>query len=225
MTNFIAPWNPNFTNDVNNAIVTAENDVQTAVDAVNSVIPGVLPTIAPVIPVIAPAPATIDPSQITPIPTTPVPPVVKQGQITNIQDALNQAWPQLSEQLKKDAIAYAEAYGLAALTTGNLNPPVPDITYNGQSLTHTAAKGHALRTFLIGMSTSAASAVLTAIGSQAHLDFFSRDGWIATASIAGATLINTLVSYLARLQVTPPFEQQLAAAPPTLAVAQLAQKK
>lgn len=225
MTNFIAPWNPNFTNDINNAIVTAENDVNTAVDAINTVVPGVLPTIPTITPVIP----TITPPLPAPIPTTAVPPVPQTPSAPpatpSIEQAIRDAWPQLSEQLKKDAIAYAEAYGIGALTTGNLTPHVPDITYEGQSLTHTAAKGHALRTFVIGMATSAAAAVLTAVGSQAHLDFFSRDGWVATGSIAAATLINTLVSYLTRLQITPGFEQQLASAPPALAVPKLTQKK
>lgn len=130
------------------------------------------------------------------------------------KQALEQAWPTIVPAIQADAMAYAQAY-LQQVLSGNVSPMVPNITYNGQSLTHTAAKGHAWRTFLLGMGASALTAVVSAIGSQTNLDFFSRDGWIATGSIAVATLVQTVVSYVARLQVTPDYEKQMIAASPS----------
>lgn len=230
MTNFVAPWSPNFTNDINNAITDITG-------VLNTVVPGVLPTPSPG-PVPVPVP-TPDPTQVVPtpypgpspyptpapapyptpapaptpappIPTTNVPSVIE----TSVADALRNAWPTIQPQLQADAMAYVQSY-IQQVLAGNPTPQIPNITYNGQSLTQSAAKGHAWRTFLLGMGASAISAVLAAIGSQTNLDFFSKSGWIATGSIAVATLVQTVASYIARLQVTPEYEKQMIAAPPS----------
>jgi hypothetical protein len=238
MTNFVAPWSPNFTNDINDAITTVT-------DVLNTVVPGVLPTPSPG-PVLAPVP-TPDPTQVTPYPTpyptptpspypgpspapvpspypgpapapTPAPPIpttnVPSVIESSVTEALKNAWPTIQPQLQADAMAYVQSY-IQQVLAGNPTPQIPNITYNGQSLTQSAAKGHAWRTFLLGMGASAISAVLAAIGSQTNLDFFSKSGWIATGSIAVATLVQTVASYIARLQVTPEYEKQMIAAPPS----------
>lgn len=209
MTSFIAPWSPNFTNDINNAIVTAET-------VINAVVPGVLPVpptlVIPTIPSASITPLPLPIPAPLPIPSAPIPSGNVVGAIS-IEAAVRQAVASIAPQLQADAMAYAQSY-LQQVLSGNPTPAVPNVTYNGESLTKTAAKGHAWRTFLIGMGTSAVTAILTAVGAQAHLDFFSKDGWIATGTIAVATLVQTVVSYIGRLQVTPDYERALAAAPP-----------
>lgn len=219
MTGFIAPWSPNFTNDVNNVVKQVETDVTAAVD---SVVPGALPT-APAAPVPpAQVPTSSTPVLQNPVVTNVAPPVTGSLSATTAltqaaEAAVKQALPGLEGPLQADLVAYAQSY-LAQVLAGNPNPQIPNVTFDGQSLTKTAAKGHAWRTFLIGMSTSAASAVLSAIGDQAHLDFFSKSGWIATATIAVSTLVQTVIAYLGRLQITPDYEKQLLAASPSLAL-------
>lgn len=204
MTGFIAPWSPNFTNDINSVI----GEVTAVVD---SVVPGAIPVAPPVA-------QPIDPNVIT---TPPKISVVPPG--TSVTGGFEQAaeagakaaWTTLAPQIQRDIANYAEAY-VQRLLAGNPTPGVPNVTYNGQSLTQAAAKGHALRTFLIGMSTTALSAVTSAIASQGNVDFFSKEGWTATATLAVGTLVSTVISYVGRLQVTPEFEKQLAAAPAQL---------
>ena len=223
---FVPPWAEDFTNEANNvwaqvqsvipAAPTAQ-EIQDTITAAAASLPGGFAGVIPSIPSPQAAPSTA-------VATT----AAAQSAAAAGADAMSQleaaavnaaqeAWPTIQKQLQKDAMAYLQSYIQQALT-GNTSPQIPDISFNGQSLTRSAARAHAWRTFLIGMVVSALMAVLSAVGSQTNLDFFTREGWIATGTIAVGTLVQTVISYLGRLQVTPPYEKKLMAAPPSVAL-------
>lgn len=232
---FVPPWADDFTNEANNIWAQVQGAIPPTVPP--GVIPQNLPaTVQDAQQVITAAVSSL-PGFITAA-TQSIPPqppstaaattAAAQSAAAAGADAMSQleaaavkaaqeAWPTIQNQLQKDAMAYLQSYIQQALT-GNTTPQIPDITFNGQSLTKSAAKAHAWRTFLIGMAVSALMAVLSAVGSQTNLDFFTREGWIATGTIAVGTVVQTVISYLGRLQVTPPYEKKLLAAPPSVAL-------
>lgn len=229
---FVPPWAKDFTNDANAAwapAVLAGTQIAGAITSVLSELPPITGITGAGGSIAAALPNLIPGMLPSPPPTSP-PPIVSQvpglpdvlaksatgGALTDLEQAAvaaaQRAWPAIQPQLQQDAMNYLQSY-VQQVLAGNPTPSIPNVTYDGQSLTKAAAKGHAWRTFLVGMSASAATAVLSAVGSQTNLDFFTRDGWIATGSIAIGTLVQTLISYVGRLQVTPEYEKQLALAP------------
>ena len=143
-------------------------------------------------------------------PTTPV--VVHPGTI-NFGDAMQQvvaeaalgALKQNAPQIQHQMTAYMSEY-LTAVFTGQPARP-PDLTINGQSLIKADARSRAGRTLLIGMLTAAGTAFATAVGEMANIDFTSQVGWTAAATLAAGSVVQAVVSYLARLKVTPQYEQ------------------
>ena len=203
-TRFVPPWAQDFSNDANDAWAVV-GDVVSDVTGGTVVLPP-----DPIPPsVITPAPPVPPTSvTVTPAPSPGVPTTIPQGSVTDISAALKTLLP----TLEADFANYAQQY-LADILSGKVPSPVPNVTYDGQNITQMAAKGHAWRTFLIGLGTTSVTAVLSAISQNANVDYFSKEGWVATGALAVGTLVNTVISYIGRLQVTPNFEQKLLAAP------------
>jgi hypothetical protein len=123
-------------------------------------------------------------------------------------------WTTALEQLfVQQAESYAQQY-LAAILAGKKPGLVPNVVVDGQNLTHEAAKSHGLRTLLVGLVTAAVSAILSALGETAHIDFFSRAGWIATGTLVVGSAVSGVLAYLSRLRVTPSYEEKLLAYTP-----------
>lgn len=197
---FVPPWADDFSNDANNAWSVA-TDVLKDISGGTIDLPQLptLPTIPQIpIPASNPVPST---TTVTVSPTPAVP-------VTNVSEAM----AQLSPIVKADIAAYIQQV-IAGTLEGKQAQPVPNVTYDGQALTHVAASAHAWRTFLIGMSTTAISAILDAVGQQTHVDYFSKQGLAATGVLAVGTLVSTAISYIGRLKITPDYEQKLLAAP------------
>lgn len=204
-TRFIPPWATDFTNEANNAWAVVGDVVGDVTGGAVTLPPSSIPSTNPVLP--APVPPTT--TTVTAGPVGPGLAPAPAAPITNLSGLETVLGP----VLKADVEAYAQQY-LAAVLAGKQPAALPSVTYDGQSLTHQAASAHAWRTFLIGMSTTAISAILDAIGQQANVDFFSKQGLVATATLAVGTLVSTVTSYIARLKITPDYEAKLLAAPP-----------
>lgn len=212
MTNpgrFIPPWASDFTNEANNAWAVVAGDVSAVTGGAVNLPPSIIPPsiVPPATPITPPPPVTPPPSAPgSTVPSGGVPGVIPAANVTGLAAALEKAF-------ERDIASYAEQY-MAAVLTGQKPALVPNVTIDGQNLTHEAAKSHGLRTLLIGLATAAVSAVLSALGQTAHIDFFSRAGWVATGTLAVGAAVSGIVAYLSRLQVTPAYEQKLLAAPP-----------
>lgn len=117
------------------------------------------------------------------------------------ESALFAAAPAIQEQLT----ALTQHY-ITGLVTGKPVSPYITTTVNGKELTVASAKNRSWRTFLGGMGVDIMFALVAVMGTLGHVDFFSQAGWLTLGVLMAKTVIQTAISYVARMKVAPPYE-------------------
>ena len=153
-----------------------------------------------------PTPAA-PPAQPAPPPSPPSPPSPDRWVSTAaIQAAARQAVAELLPALKEQAGGYIRETGQAARrgdTVDHQHPTITATTAAGKELVVADAKSRGWRTFWQGLAIDVFAALLAVLATLTGLDPFARETWIIIGALAVKTLIQTVISYLARLRVTP----------------------
>lgn len=157
-----------------------------------------------------------DGSTETQINNIPVPkPMLEQNIIEQIQFvALKNAEKQIQDaapNLLKNLEDYAQQY-TSALLAGTHPSAIPDIDLINPDgsvthLTHQDAKNRGYRTLIQGFALDVLFAVIAAIGALSGVNFFDKAGLATLGILISKTVIQTIVSYVARLKITPQYEK------------------
>lgn len=113
------------------------------------------------------------------------------------ESSLNAALPAIQKRIG-DAAAKAITDEINSL--GGANPALPSIPI--KDLTKLDAWERAARTFMVGIFVTLLGAVVQVIGqiaaSGTSVDFFSKDGWTAVATLAVGAVVTSVSSYVLR---------------------------
>lgn len=118
------------------------------------------------------------------------------------QEALVKAAPTIQEQVS----AYTQSYITGVLTGNPVTPTITTTTLTGQELTIASARNRSWRTFLQGMGLDLLFALVAVIGTLGNVNFLSKAGWVTLGILVIKTIIQTVVSYVARVKIVPPYE-------------------
>lgn len=118
------------------------------------------------------------------------------------QEALQKAAPTIQEQVS----AYTQNYITGILTGKPVSPTIVGTTLSGTELTIASARNRSWRTFLQGMALDIVFALVAIIGTLGNINFFSKAGWVTLGILATKTIIQTVVSYVSRIKIVPPYE-------------------
>lgn len=127
---------------------------------------------------------------------------LERAAVEAAQEALQKAAPTIQEQVS----AYTQSYITGVLTGKPVNPIIVGTTLSGQELTIASAKNRSWRTFVQGMGLDVVFALVALIGTLGNVNFFSKAGWVTLGILATKTIIQTVVSYVARVKIAPPYE-------------------
>lgn len=89
----------------------------------------------------------------------------------------------------------------------NTLPPDTPPHIDPGDLLKASARSRAIRTFFGGLLVTMAWAVITALGSAANVDWFTKEGLASVAILAGSSVITAVISYVARVFAPPPLVQ------------------
>ena len=103
--------------------------------------------------------------------------------------------------------AFTQQYITGALTGIPLSPTITATTLSGKQLTIASAKNRSWRTFLSGMGLDIVFALVAVVGTLGNVNFFSKAGWITLGVLVIKTVIQTAISYVARIKITPPYDK------------------
>lgn len=155
------------------------------------------------------------PSQVNNLPA-PLPTAMLESSIINQIQAV--ALKNAEEQIQKAAPAllksledYAQQY-TSALLAGKQPTAIPDIdlTNPDGSVTHLTqqdAKNRSFRTLLQGFGIDLIFALIAALGALSGVNFFDKAGLATLGILVSKTIIQTMVSYVARLKITPNYQK------------------
>lgn len=128
--------------------------------------------------------------------------------------------------IQQEAVDYARDVGFGALTgrgTPNLVPDISVTTTTGKELTIASAKNRSFRTFVQGFGIDLGVALIALLGlAFTNFDFFDKAAWITLLGLVIKTVIQTGISYVARLKITPNYDKPLEALPDSLPGEQIA---
>ena len=180
--------------------------------AVGDFISEVLTGLADTTPTPAPAPTEVATTTPAPAPATVSTSMLNQDVLKQIQSvALSTAEKQLSTaapQLLKDLESYAISYTSAVLA-GQHPGVVPSVAVSNAdgSLTQVDAKNRSFRTLVIGGGLDVLYAVIAGIGALSGVNFFNKAGFATLGILVGKTLIQSVMSYVARVHITPTYQK------------------
>lgn len=120
------------------------------------------------------------------------------------QEALKKAAPTIQEQVS----AYTQSYITGILTGKPVSPVITGTTLTGQELMIASARNRSWRTFLQGLGLDIVFALVALVGTLGNVDFFSTAGWTMLGILVVKTVIQTAVSYVARVKIAPPYESK-----------------
>lgn len=118
------------------------------------------------------------------------------------QEALKKAAPTIQEQVS----AYTQNYITGILTGKPVSPTIIGTTLSGTELAIASARNRSWRTFLQGMGLDVVFALVAIVGTLGNINFFSKAGWVTLGILVVKTIIQTVVSYVARVKIAPPYE-------------------
>lgn len=118
------------------------------------------------------------------------------------QEALKKAAPAIQEQVS----AYTQSYITGILTGKPVSPTITGTTITGSELMIASARNRSWRTFLQGMGLDVVFALVAIVGTLGDVNFFSKAGWVTLGILVIKTIIQTVVSYVARVKIAPPYE-------------------
>lgn len=131
-------------------------------------------------------------------------------------DAARKTWAENEQALRDSAGAYASQVGTGVLTGRGMPEPVPDVTAvtsRGEELTVVDAKSRSWRTFIQGLAIDLGFALLSVLAlALGDFDFLDGAAWATLGVLVLKTIIQTAISYVARLKIAPRYATP--AAPP-----------
>jgi hypothetical protein len=128
---------------------------------------------------------------------------LEQAAVDAAQTALTDAAPKIQDQVAK----YTQDYITGILTgTPPASPTIVGTTLSGTDLVIASAKSRSWRTFVAGMGLDIVFALVAVVGTLSHVNFFTQAGWITFGVLIIKTVIQTVISYIARLKIAPPYE-------------------
>lgn len=127
---------------------------------------------------------------------------LEQAAVDAAQTALTDAAPKIQDQVAK----YTQDYITGILTGSTPSPTITGTTLSGTNLVIASAKNRSWRTFLAGMGLDIVFALVAVVGTLSHVNFFTQAGWITFGVLIIKTVIQTVISYIARLKIAPPYE-------------------
>lgn len=181
------------------------------------------PNVPPWSPDYVPAEGSVDPALDLPWATESVPPVVvtsstaipaglqptgnwaeqlQQAAADAAQEALKKAAPAIQQQVSN----YTQSYITGVLTGKPVAPIITGTTVTGHDLVIASARNRSWRTFLQGLGLDIIFALVALVGTLGNVDFFSTAGWTMLGILVVKTVIQTAVSYVARVKIAPPYE-------------------
>ncbi len=130
-------------------------------------------------------------------------------------DAARQEWARQQAAVRREVGDYARQVGAGVLTGQGMPDPVPDVTAvtaRGEQLTVVDARNRSWRTFVQGLAIDVGFALLSVLAlALGDFDFLDGAAWATLGVLVLKTIIQTAISYLARLKIAPRYP---AAAPP-----------
>lgn len=159
-------------------------------------------------PVLNPAPPPLaTPVSAVPAAVAPAPGMDLGDQFQrSIQDATQSALIAAAPAIQQQLSVLTQSY-VDSLVAGKPMSPVITATINGRDLTVASAKNRSWRTLLGGLWLDMLFALVAVVGMAGNIDFFSKAGWTMFGILVAKTLIQTVVSYFARIKVTPAYEK------------------
>lgn len=151
---------------------------------------------------------------IPPVEQTPEPPVTRPTPAESAQKidlgdqvsvALREAFRESFPQIQKTLIEYMKDATLAKMQ-GKEVSPWPNITATtptGGQLVIADARNRSFRTFWQGLSIDIVMALVGLLSMLANMNFFDKTAWITFGALVVKTLLQTVVSYVSRLKITP----------------------
>lgn len=122
-------------------------------------------------------------------------------------DAARQEWARHEAAMREQLGDYARQVGTGVLTGRGMPEPVPNVTAvtaRGEELTVVDARSRSWRTFVQGLAIDIGFALLSVLAlALGDFDFLDGAAWATLGVLVLKTIIQTAISYLARLKITP----------------------
>ncbi|MFD0450441.1 hypothetical protein ACFQZK_05675 [Rhodococcus aetherivorans] len=122
-------------------------------------------------------------------------------------DAARQEWTRQQAAVRSELGDYARQVGAGVLTGQGMPDPVPDVTAvtaRGKELTVVDARSRSWRTFVQGLAIDVGFALLSVLAlALGDFDFLDGAAWATLGVLVLKTIIQTAISYLARLKIAP----------------------
>jgi hypothetical protein len=157
----------------------------------------------------APVPPAAAPPQQQP----PPPPATPPDNLPDIQTPpldfgriLTDAFAQALRQAANTAVGYAKDTAGHVIAGDEIEwgkPTITATTSQGKELVVADAKNRSWRTLIQGLAIDLMYGLIAALATLTNFDPFEKTTWIVFAGLVIKTLIQTAVSYFARLTITP----------------------
>jgi len=129
---------------------------------------------------------------------------IQAAALSTAEKQIQSTAPQLLKELETYAVSYT-----SAVLAGQHPTPIPRIEApNAQgNLTQIDAKNRGIRTLLGGFSIDLFYALIAGIGTLSGVNFFNKAGLATFGVLVTKTIIQTIISYVARLKITPDYQK------------------
>ncbi|QZE10556.1 hypothetical protein SEA_SCOOBYDOOBYDOO_241 [Mycobacterium phage ScoobyDoobyDoo] len=120
---------------------------------------------------------------------------ITQEQLQGVRDAVLEEVKEYGLDIVKGAFS-GKDYDLA-------RPTITVTTNQGKEIRIADAKNRSFRTLLQGFALDFAFALMAVIGTLSGNEFFSKAGWATVGVLVAKTLLQTVVSYVSRINIEP----------------------
>lgn len=134
--------------------------------------------------------------------------ILTQIQTQALQEAerqLQSAAPALIQNLENYATQYTQA--VLAGQNPSVIPAVTVFNEQGKELTKIDAKNRSFRTLLQGFGIDVLFAIIAGLGALNGVNFFNKEGLALLGILVSKTVVQTAISYIARMKITPTYQQ------------------
>jgi hypothetical protein len=132
-------------------------------------------------------------------------------------DAARQEWERNQAAFRDQLSGYARQVGTGALIGKGMPEPIPNltaVTARGEELAVVDARNRSWRTFVQGLGIDLGFALLSVLAlAISDFDFLDGAAWATLGVLVLKTIIQTAISYIARLKITPRYEEPSAVPP------------
>jgi hypothetical protein len=123
---------------------------------------------------------------------------IKASALEAAEKAALAALPDL--QKKAEEMVTGAITGEVIKVTGGLSVPQPPAVGD---FIKADARSRAIRTFLVGLGMSVVLGLVTALGQSSGLNWFSKEGWTAVATLAVSSVVGSVLAYVTRMIKEP----------------------